>query len=267
MRDVERRHPSSLCKAMLTIALCFAGASIITACGDDDAPSSTATASVTGAASPIATSASGTPGAPAAPATVLISGALPDLTTPVPEGQGEQGRITVSWDDESTNEDGFRIYQECGGTTSELAAVTANETQIGPLQACRPGRVGVASFNAAGTSAIVFGAPASTPPSPPAGGAAPSAPSSVNITGPIPDLRTAVPAGQGELGRITVAWTDNSDDETGFRIYQDCAGTVSQIGEVPADETQLGPLQPCRPGRVGVASFNATSTSAIVWAS
>jgi hypothetical protein len=98
--------------------------------------------------------------------------------------------------------------------------------------------------------------------------AVPAAPSAVSVTGAIPDLRTPVPPGQGELGRITVQWTDNSGDEDGFRIYQDCgSGDVSKVTDVPANETQIGPIQVCRPGRVGVASFNASGESEIAWAS
>ena len=125
---------------------------LISACSDDDgAISPTATAVATAPASPAGAP---TPDAPAAPTGVQIAGPIPDLRTPVPEGQGELGRITVSWTDRSADEDGFRIYQDCDGTISQLAETSANETSLGPLQACRPGRVGVASFNAAGVSEI-----------------------------------------------------------------------------------------------------------------
>ena len=62
------------------------------------------------------------------------------------------------------------------------------------------------------------------PVTPPAPAASPglNAPSDVRLTGALPDLRTTVPAGQGELGRLTLEWRDNSDAETGFRIVQDC---------------------------------------------
>ncbi|HEX5370989.1 MAG TPA: hypothetical protein VFY10_16415 [Dehalococcoidia bacterium] len=115
---------------------------------------------------------------------------------------------------------------------------------------------------ATATSAPTVAAPTSTPPA-----AGPKAPGDVTISGALPDLNTPVPPGEGEQGRITVKWTDNSDDETGFRIYQDCQGNVSPMLETEANTTQYGPLQSCRPGRVGVASFNASGTSAIVWAS
>jgi hypothetical protein len=92
----------------------------------------------------------------AAPSDVRIEGALPDLRTPVPPGQGELGRITVVWKDNSTNEDGFRVFQECNGTPAEVLEVEANVTQYGPLQVCRPGRVGVAAFEGQDQSAIAW---------------------------------------------------------------------------------------------------------------
>jgi hypothetical protein len=102
------------------------------------------------------TAAGGLNAAPAAPTSLQISGRIPDLNQTVPRGEGEAGRITLSWNDTSSIEDGFRIYQDCGGTVTELTEVDANTTSIGPLQTCRPGRIGVASFNENGVSAILW---------------------------------------------------------------------------------------------------------------
>ncbi len=247
------------------------------ACGGSSSGSATSTptaATATGtpatptspAASPTA-AATGTPSAsaPAAPTDVQLSGALPDLNTPVPPGQGELGRLTVSWTDNSQNETGFRVYQECEGTVTPLLEVPADETQYGPFQTCRPGRVGVAAYNADGVSEITWAGPAPAATATPSA-SAPAAPTDVQLSGALPDLNTPVPPGQGELGRLTVSWTDNSQNETGFRVYQECEGTVTPLLEVPADETQYGPFQTCRPGRVGVAAYNADGVSEITWA-
>jgi len=86
------------------------------------------------------------------------------------------------------------------------------------------------------------------------------------LTGRLPDLNTLVPEGEGEAGRLTAHWTDNSNDETGFRIYDDCNGTVTILIVTPADTEQYGPFQSCRPGKVGVAAFNRAGESDIVWA-
>jgi hypothetical protein len=94
----------------------------------------------------------------------------------------------------------------------------------------------------------------------------PSAPFGVTLSGVLPDLRTPVPPGQGETGRITVEWRDASSNETGFRIYELCAGQRTTLAEVPANESRYGPLQICRPGNIGVAAYNASGVSDITWA-
>lgn len=94
----------------------------------------------------------------------------------------------------------------------------------------------------------------------------PAAPSGVTIEGSIPDLNEPVPPGSGEAGRISVHWTDESDNEDGFRIYSDaCDEGVTMLVEVPADEAMHGPLNPCRPARIGVAAYNAEGESEITW--
>ena len=106
----------------------------------------------------------------------------------------------------------------------------------------------------------------SSPPGQTPDGGGPDAPSDVSLSGPLPDLDTPVPPGGGEQGRLTVEWTDNSDDEDGFRVYQDCDGDESVLLEVEADATSYGPFQTCRPGRVGVVAYNAEGESEIAWA-
>lgn len=197
------------------------------------------------------------PQAPAKPSNLRITGALPDLSVPVPPGQGELGRITVSWQDNSNNETGFRLYQDCNGVVTRIAEVDADDSSYGPLQVCRPGRVGVSAVNAYGESAILW----SPVPHP----TAPAAPTNLRIEGALPDLGDPVPPGEGELGRITVRWNDNSGNENGFRIYQDCNGTVTQLLDVGANETSYGALQVCRPGRVGVAAYNGYGESMVLW--
>jgi hypothetical protein len=107
--------------------------------------------------------------------------------------------------------------------------------------------------------------PTATAPAP--NGDVPSTPTALEIEGEFSDLSATIPPGQGELGRITVSWQDNSADEDGFRIYEDCGEAVSVLVEVPEDTTSQGPLGSCRPGRIGVAAFNESGTSPIIWSS
>jgi len=98
----------------------------------------------------------------------------------------------------------------------------------------------------------------------------PDAPTEVTITGAIPNLQTPVPAGEGERGRITVSWVAPAGDVPAsdidaYRIYTDCgSGPVLDL-EVPASELSYGPLNPCRPSQVGVATVIDDVESEIAW--
>ena len=132
--------------------------------------------------------------------------------------------------------------------------------------------VGVATVTATATSEGGAATATSTEAAPdetatPSTGDGLEAPSDVTLSGALPDLNTPVPPGQGEQGRLTIEWTDNSDSEDGFRLYQECGGAQSVLLEVAADETSYGPFQTCRPGRVGVAAYNESGESEIAWAS
>jgi hypothetical protein len=114
------------------------------------------------------------------------------------------------------------------------------------------------------TEATSSANPTSTPSEP----AALPPPTDVVLTGPLPDTNATVAPGEGETGRVTVGWA-YAGEADGFRIYQeDCDGEMSgEPIEVGADERVFGPLQPCRPGgRVGVAAYDASGESEIVWA-
>jgi hypothetical protein len=156
---------------LIAIAMLTASAIVVVACDDEagepetptgDEPAATATVddeepeATATEASPGETPKSPDDGGPDAPSDVSLSGPLPDLDTPVPPGGGEQGRLTIEWTDNSVDEDGFRVYQECGGEESVLLEVAADETSYGPFQTCRPGRVGVAAYNAEGESEIAW---------------------------------------------------------------------------------------------------------------
>ncbi len=139
-------------------------------------------------------------------------------------------------------------------TATPTASATASATATSPAPSPSP------SPTATATSA-----PAPTETSTPEA-ATPAAPTDATLTGRLPDLNTPVPPGEGEAGRLTIHWTDNSDDETGFHVYNECNGAVTVLFDLPADTEQYGPFQSCRPGRVGIASFNAAGASDIVWA-
>jgi hypothetical protein len=95
---------------------------------------------------------------PAAPTNVKLAGALPNLDDIVPPGEGEMGRVTVTWESAGTVT-GFRIYQrDCAGRATGVPIdVGADARQFGPLQPCRPGgNVGVSAVSVTGESAVTW---------------------------------------------------------------------------------------------------------------
>ncbi len=140
---------------------------------------------------------------PAAPAPAAPSGLT---ATPISHTQ-----VNLSWTDNSSSENGFRIERCTGaGCTSfaEIAAVGPNVT-IYSDSGRSPStdyRYRVLAFNAGGNSAYSNIANATTLPPPP-----PAAPSGLTAT---PSSHT----------QVDLSWTDNSSNEDGFRIER-CTGT------------------------------------------
>jgi len=116
--------------------------------------SATASPSATATTTP-ATSA--TPNTLVAPRNLKLAGRLPDISTLVPPGEGESGRLTISWES-ATGPIGFRIYtKDCDGTVKAALDVPAADRQFGPIHACRPtGNLGVSALYPAGESAIAW---------------------------------------------------------------------------------------------------------------
>ena len=137
-------------------------------------------------------------------------------------------QINLTWSDGATNEAGFKI-ERCTSTGctnfSEIASVGAGVTSFSNtgLAASTTYRYRVRAYNAGGNSDYSNAAEATTQ-------AAPSKPAA-------PSDLTAVGDGSG---RIKLTWTDNSNNETGFKIYR-CSGSTctefSQIKTVGANVT------------------------------
>ena len=121
-------------------------------------PTASATASPSATATTTTTPAtSATTNTLVAPRNLKLAGRLPDISTPVPPGEGEAGRLTISWES-ATGPIGFRIYtKDCDGTVKAALDVPAADRQFGPIHACRPtGNLGVSALYAAGESAIAW---------------------------------------------------------------------------------------------------------------
>ena len=121
-------------------------------------------------------------------------------------------QINLSWTDNATTEDGFRI-ERCAGAGctgfAEIATVGANVVsyQNTGLTASTSYSYRVRAYNAGGTSTYTNTATALTSTPPPAPPAAP----------------TSLAAAAVSTSQINLSWTDNATTEDGFRIER-CAG-------------------------------------------
>jgi hypothetical protein len=133
-------------------------------------------------------------------------------------------QINLSWTDNSTTEDGFRIERAPGGTTIfvEIGTVASGVTSyqnIG-LAGSTSYSYRIRAYNSAGNSDYSAVATATTqlaPPTAPSGLAASSASSS----------------------QVNLSWTDNSNNEDGFKIERSTTGNTNfiEVASVPAGAT------------------------------
>lgn len=135
-------------------------------------------------------------------------------------------QINLSWTDNSSNEDGFRIERATGGGAfSEIATVGAGVTSYANtgLAASTAYSYRVRAYNAGGNSAYSNTASATTQSG--GGGSPPAAPSGLSAT--------AVSSNQ-----VNLAWTDNASTETGFSIERSTDGVnFAQIATTGANTT------------------------------
>ncbi|HET6861901.1 MAG TPA: galactose oxidase-like domain-containing protein [Pyrinomonadaceae bacterium] len=164
---------------------------------------------------------------------------------------GSSDQINLSWTDSSNSEDGFRIEQcQAAGCTNfaEIATVGANVTNYSNsgLTPATTYQYRIRAYNSTGNSGYSNVASAST-------GVLILAPS--NLTG------TAVSGTQ-----INLNWSDNSDNEVGFRIErcvnQNCKN-FSEITTVEANVTAYSDsnLKAGRTYRYRVRGYAPNSTS------
>jgi titin len=160
-------------------------------------------------------------------------------------------RVDLTWTDNSSDETGFRIErkQELSGTFALIATVGANVTKYynTGLEDGTTYTYRVQSFNPVGDSEYSNEASAATPLA-----TTPSAPSSL--------LATAV---SGD--RIDLTWTDNSSDETGFRIERkhEPLGSFALIATVGANVTKYynTGLEPGTTYTYRIRAYNAVGDS------
>lgn len=150
----------------------------------------------------------------------------PPTTPAAPTGlsasAASSSQINLSWTDNSNNETGFKVERSTGNgsTWSPLASVGANTTTYSDtgLPASATYSYRVYAYNSAGNSGYSNTASATTL-APPA----------------VPNPPTGLSATAASSSQINLKWTDNSNNESGFKIERSIDGVdFTQI-------TTLGP--------------------------
>lgn len=163
-------------------------------------------------------------------------------------------QINLTWTDNSNNENGFKVEQSTDGTNFTQIAMLADNTVSFSATSLTPSTTytyRLVSFNDAGNSQFSNTASATTSAAPPA---VPAAPSGLAATGV---SRT----------QINLSWTDNSNNESGFRIERcknaNCSN-YAQIAQVGANVTTFADtgLTKNTTYRYRVRAFNAGGNSA-----
>lgn len=133
-------------------------------------------------------------------------------------------QINLTWTDNASNESGFRIERSPDGASfTEIAAVGPNVTSYADmsLSAATQYWYRVRAYNATGPSGFA-GPTSATTLSPPPPSQTPSAPTGL--------------VASRQPGRITLTWTDTSNNETGFSLERSPDGQAfSQIATVAAN--------------------------------
>jgi hypothetical protein len=132
--------------------------------------------------------------------------------------------VNLSWSDNSNNESVFKIERkESGGTYSEIATVPANTTTYADttVQAQKTYYYRVRAYNASGNSSYT---------------------DEVNVTTPAcgtpPNKPTNLSASALSTTEIKLTWSDNSDNEDGFKLERkEEGGTYTEIKTLPANTT------------------------------
>ncbi|HYO78260.1 MAG TPA: fibronectin type III domain-containing protein, partial [Thermoanaerobaculia bacterium] len=162
--------------------------------------------------------------------------------------------ITLRWNDNASDEDGFRV-ERCSGTActnfAQVGETTVNTTTYtdGNLSASTLYRYRVSAYNAAGASSPTNVAESTTH----AAQAAPAAPASLTATAT-------------STSQISLAWTDTANNEEGMQVER-CTGAActdfTLLAVLPANTAAFNDssLNASTLYRYRVFAFNATGPS------
>jgi titin len=151
--------------------------------------------------------------------------------------------VTLTWSDNANNEDGFKIYDF---STSQVIATTANDVTSYTFTNLTPAtmyRYRVVAFNSAGES---------------------NGTATTFMTLPVvtkPNTPTNLKANNITATSAILTWSDNSNNEDGFKIYKD--GLTNLVATVPANTTSyaLTNLSPATTYTYSIRAFNSAGES------
>jgi pectate lyase len=155
------------------------------------------------------------------------TGPVPNAPSGLTASASSSSQINLAWTDNANNETGFTIERATGtGAFAVIATVGANVTsyQNTGLSPSTSYSYRVRAQNANGSSANSNTATATTLPGT---GTPPAAPSSLTATA-------------ASSSQINLSWTDNSNNEAGFRIERSSGGSAfAEVGTVGANVTSF----------------------------
>ncbi|MCB1122029.1 MAG: fibronectin type III domain-containing protein, partial [Verrucomicrobiae bacterium] len=134
-------------------------------------------------------------------------------------------QIDLSWSDTSSNETWFRIQRRVGsGNWADLVDLAANSTNYSDtgLSSNTSYTYRMRAGNATGLSTLSNEASATTP------------------TEPVPNGPTNLQNASPDFSKISLSWTDNANDESGYRIQRKVgSNNFEQIAQLPAGTTSF----------------------------
>ncbi|MFA5794465.1 MAG: fibronectin type III domain-containing protein [Candidatus Brocadiia bacterium] len=159
--------------------------------------------------------------------------AIPTIPPNAPTGLSatavSSAKVNLSWTDASTDEEGFYIERKvAGGTYARIATLMPNiviYSDTTGLSATTTYYYRLQSFSVAGNSSYCTEKSVVTPAPAPTAPVAPSGLAAVGVSS----------------AQIDLSWTDNSDNENGFRVQrkQGVGGTYSTIASSLAQNTTI----------------------------